>query len=68
MNSLPGALKKYVLRSLLMATFHHASYFRRLCKNIFLTKTTSVLEMAATIQINELQLAPARLHLLAFKT
>ena len=51
-----------------MATFHHASHFRRLCKNILLTKTTSVLEMATTIQINERQLAPARLRLVAIKT
>ena len=36
-----------------MATFHHASHFRRLSEIILLTKTTSVLEMTATIQINE---------------
>ena len=65
-----------------MASFHHASQFRRLSKLILLTKRTSVLEMTATSQINELlpnwtpqfnftnviKLLPVRLNLGAVKT
>ena len=65
-----------------MATFQRASHFRRMSKIILLTKTTSVLEMTATIQINArhqswqpqfnftnvIKPAPARLNLLAIKT
>ena len=42
-----------MVTSLLMAKFHHAGHFRKLFKIILLTKTISVLEMTATIQINE---------------
>ena len=51
-----------------MPTFHHASHLERLSKVILLKKTISVLEMAATLQIDEShQKAPARLNLVAIK-
>ena len=70
----------YAVTSLLMATFHHANHSRSLSKIIQLKKTTSVLEMTATIQIKErqqnwpptqlyerLQNAPVPLNLAAVK-
>ena len=51
-----------------MASFHHASHFKRLSKNIPPDETISVLEMAATFQIyNCHENAPTKSNLVTIK-